>query len=83
MAIAINIDVNTSKKVGAPNISVSELKEMIQNYVNSLRVNVIVPQEKVERVSSYHHSLSSLRGICKSKITDEQALDEYLSRKYQ
>lgn len=83
MAVAININVNTSEKVGAPTISISELKELVQVYVNSLRVNVVVPEGGKTNVSSYSHSLSSLRGVCKSKISDNQAIDEYLTEKYQ
>lgn len=83
MAVAININVNTSQKVGAPTISIIELKELVQAYVNSLRVNVVVPDDGKTNVSSYSHSLSSLRGVCKSEISDDQAIDEYLTEKYQ
>lgn len=83
MAVAININVNTSQKVGAPTISITELKELVQAYVNSLRVNVVVPDDEKTNVSSYSHSLSSLRGVCKSEISDDQAIDEYLTEKYQ
>ena len=76
MAVAININVNTSQKVGAPTISITELKELVQAYVNSLRVNVVVPDDEKTNVSSYSHSLSSLRGVCKSEISDDQAIDE-------
>lgn len=78
MAIAINIKVNTPQSVGAPTITVSELRKKIQAYVNSLSVNVIVPQTE----TTHTHSLSSLRGICKSGISDQQAIDEHLDENY-
>ena len=31
---------------------------------------------------STRHSLSSLRGVCKSGLTDQQALNEYIADKY-
>lgn len=81
MAIAINIDVNTSKKAGVPTISISELKDMVQAYVNSLKVNVDVSKDEKKSSSTCHHSMSSLRGICKSNVSDDEAINEYLSEK--
>ena len=82
MAIAINIDVNTSYSPGAPTITMADLRAKVQDYVNSLRVNVMTTTPAEDVVAMPRHSLSSLRGICKSSLTDKQALDEYLSMKY-
>lgn len=81
MAIAMDIDVNVPQTVGAPTITVTELKQKVQEYVNSLYVRVIIPQAN-EPAATRRHSLSSLRGICKSGLSDKQALNEYLSEKF-
>lgn len=80
MPTPININIQTPQIAGAPQISVKELEQKIQEYVNSLYVSVKIP--KSESSVRHHHSLSGLRGICKSGISDKQALDEYLAEKY-
>lgn len=82
MSVAISIDVNTPQMVGAPTISVAELREKIQAFVNSLAINVVVNKSEMLDSSTHRHSLSGLRGICKSGISDEQAMDEILSEKF-
>lgn len=77
MPTPININIQTPQIAGAPQISVKELEQKIQEYVNSLYVSVNVP--KPASSVKHHHSLSGLRGICKSGISDKQALDEYLA----
>lgn len=77
MPTPININIQTPQIAGAPQISVKELEQKIQEYVNSLYVSVKIP--KSESSVKHHHSLSGLRGICKSGISDKQALDEYLA----
>lgn len=80
MPTPININIQTPQIAGAPQISVKELEQKIQEYVNSLYVSVNIP--KSASSVKHHHSLSGLRGICKSGISDKQALDEYLTEKY-
>lgn len=82
MGIALNIDINSSNIQDAPAITVSELKEKIQAYVNTLRVRVIMPDNTNDVSTVHHHSLSSLRGVCQSNIADAQAMEEYISEKY-
>lgn len=77
MPTPININIQTPQIAGAPQISIKELEQKIQEYVNSLYVSVNIP--KPASSVKQHHSLSGLRGICKSGISDKQALDEYLA----
>ena len=80
MSTPININIQTPQIAGAPQISITELEQKIQEYVNTLYVSVNIP--KPASSVKHHHSLSGLRGICKSGISDKQALDEYLTKKY-
>lgn len=80
MSIPININIQTPQIAGAPQISIRELEQKIQEYVNTLYVSVKIP--KSQSSVKHNHSLSGLRGICKSGISDKQALDEYLTKKY-
>jgi hypothetical protein len=80
MSTPININIQTPQIAGAPQISITELEQKIQEYVNTLYVSVKIP--KSESSVKHHHSLSGLRGICKSGISDRKALDEYLTKKY-
>ena len=77
MSTPININIQTPQIAGAPQISIKDLEQKIQEYVNTLYVSVKIP--KSESSVKHHHSLSGLRGICKSGISDKQALDEYLA----
>ncbi len=78
--MAYNIPVNISHEAGAQAISLSELKEKVQSYVNSLHIT-IRPSEIVSD-TTHRHSLSGLRGICKSEKTDQEAREEYIKEKY-
>lgn len=80
MPTPVNIYIQMPQIAGAPQISVTELEQKIQEYVNSLYVCVNIP--KSASSVKHHHSLSGLRGICKSGISDRQAIDEYLAGKY-
>ena len=77
MSTPININIQIPQIAGAPQISIKDLEQKIQEYVNTLYVSVKIP--KSESSVKHHHSLSGLRGICKSGISDKQALDEYLA----
>ena len=81
MPTPVSINIQTPQIAGAPQISITELEQKIQEYVNSLYVSVYIP--KTPSSVKHHHSLSSLRGICKSGISDKQAIDDYLAEKYQ
>lgn len=80
MALAYNIPINIPQESGARTISLLELKEKVQSYVNSLHIT-IRPSE-VTSDTTHRHSLSSLRGICKSETTDYVAINEYIEEKY-
>lgn len=80
MPTPVSINIQTPQIAGAPQISITELEQKIQEYVNSLYASVYIP--KTPSSVKFHHSLSSLRGICKSGISDKQAIDDYLAEKY-
>jgi len=80
MTLAYNIPVNIPQETGARAISFAELKEKVQIYVNSLHIT-IRPSE-VASETTHKHSLSGLRGICKSEKTDQDAREEYIKEKY-
>jgi len=83
MAIAYNIPINIPNEAGARAISLSELKEKVQSYVNSLNITIRPSEAEVETGATHRHSLSNLRGICKSDMTDREAREEYIKEKYQ
>ena len=80
MAIAYNIPIDIPNEAGARTISLSELKEKVQNYVNSLHITIRTVEVTSE--TTHRHSLSNLRGICKSDMTDQEARAEYIEENY-
>ncbi len=87
MASAYNIPVNIPQETGARAISLSELKEKVQNYVNSLHVT-IRPSSKVNsdtlrkiNVSDRIKALSSVPATTSQADYKDDVL-EVLSEKY-
>lgn len=73
-AIKISVDIPATG-----NYNIEELQQQLKVYAQKL----IKRYSKKEEVSQSHrHSLSSLRGIGQTSISEEALLDDYLSEKY-
>lgn len=86
MAIAYNIPISISQETGARSISLSELKEKVQNYVNSLHITIRPTEDTTDNlrkvtVSNRIKSLSSVPASSSHADYKDDIL-EILSAKY-
>ncbi len=74
-AIQVPIDIPATG-----NYNLEELQRQLKAYAQQLISKYATKNESVSR--QYHHSLSSLRGLGQTTVSEEELIDEYLSEKY-
>lgn len=74
-AIQVSVDIPATG-----NYNLEELQSQLRAYAQQLINKYTAKNEETKK--QYAHSLSSLRGIGQTTVSEETLLDEYLSEKY-